>query len=123
MLILLFYFLAWSLLFVGPIQLIGFIIRVCNLKGKSVVYKNRLMTYGKIILSYGLTWLIVIPLIKTYSLMRSPEFEILFFSYLFIVPALIAIYYWSIIYKKYETNTTDLTEEELDNSDLTTLFI
>ena len=88
-----------ALLLVGIVQLIGCIIRLFFLKNKKTSYKRNLKKY---LLMVG----IYVSGLFLFSFLEMNEQLNLgnFFNnvYLIILPSLIAIYYWIIVYRKYE---------------------
>ena len=91
---------------VGVTHLFGFMIRALHLRNKPKEYRTNLKRYAIIVASY-----FIILFLLWFGLMeiqeRHPAYgpgtlqnwaQSVFMGYLFVVPWLIAVYYWSIIY-------------------------
>ena len=97
----LFYFYI-LLLVVGIAQISGFLIRLFSMKSKPSAYRQRLKTYGLLVLVYFL-------LLTVASLLEMNEYvnwsEGFIIVYIFIVPILLAVFYWNAVYRKYDRTT------------------
>jgi len=94
----LFYFYI-LLLVVGIAQISGFLIRLFNMKSKPSAYRQRLKTYGMLVLGYFI-------LLTGASLLEMKGYvdwsHTFIVIYIFVIPILLAIIYWNAVYRKYE---------------------
>jgi len=82
---------------IGLVQVLGFIFRLFKWREMSIEYQKSMSTYGFALALYFL-------IILTYNLLDLKfhnEGPTILLYFLFI-PTLMAIYYWTSIYKKYE---------------------
>jgi len=84
-------------------QVVGFLLRLFFTKSKRTnPYRERLKIYGSLVLVYFILLLVAFILEMNHIVSWNTVFIVI---YIFIIPAMLAIYYWNAVYRKYDEKT------------------
>lgn len=99
------FFILYFLMIVGPVQLIGLVIRLCTLHNRPEAYRNNLKKYGLAVIVYVLVFSLYIYLINVNPLPDYAEpWAVIGGMILLLIALFMALSYWIIVFGSYTEN-------------------